>query len=112
MLFLDVQDERVLGMEELQRAVALVAFRDKIFAARIPVRVAPEDRNFRADIMRRMQAAAAQDMRRHRGRGRLAVHPGDDDSAFAAHDRSERFGAADRGNFARRAHRPGSGCLP
>ena len=99
-LFFDIENERVLRMEKLQRAVALVAFRDEIFAARIPVRVAAENRNFRADVMRRMQAAFAQNVRRHRGRRRLAVHPRDDDPALAEHDRGERFGAADGGNFA------------
>ena len=87
-------------MEKLERAVALVAFRDEIFAARIPMRIAPENRNFRAHIMRRMQPAAAQDVRGH-GRGcRLAVHPRDDDAALPKHDRSERFGAPDRGDVA------------
>ena len=33
MLFLDIQDKRVLGMKELKRAIALVAFRHEIFAA-------------------------------------------------------------------------------
>ena len=94
MLFLDVQNERVLGMEKAQRAVALVAFRHEIFAARIPMRVRAEHRNFRADIMRRMQAAFAQDMRRHRRGRRLPMHARDDDSALARHDRGERFGAA------------------
>ena len=81
--FLDVEDEGVLRLEKLQRAIALVPFRDEKFAARIPMRVAPENRNFRPDIMRRMQSAAAQNVRHHRGRRRLAVHPGDDDSALA-----------------------------
>ena len=46
MLFFDVQDERVFRLEKLQRAVALVAFRDKIFAARIPMRVAARESEF------------------------------------------------------------------
>ena len=39
MLLFDVQNEGVLGMEAAQRAIAFVAFGNKIFAARIPVRV-------------------------------------------------------------------------
>ena len=58
------------------------------------MRVRPENRNFRADVMRRMQPAFAQHVRRHRRRRRLAMHPGDDDPAFPAHDRRQRFGAA------------------
>ena len=94
MLFLDVQDERVLRIEKAQRAVALVAFRHEIFAARIPMRVRAEQRNFRADIMRRMQPAFAQNMRRHGGSRRLAMHARDHDSALARHDRRQRFGPA------------------
>ena len=93
MLLLDIQNERVLGMKERDRAVALVAFGHEIFAARIPVRVRAENRNFRADVMRRMQSAFAQDVRGHRRGRRLAVHSGDDDAAFAPHDGGERFGA-------------------
>src|SRR5438034_4984358 len=96
MLFLNVENDRVLWMEKLERAVALIAFRDEIFAARIPMRIAPENRNFCADIMRRMELTAAQDVRGH-GRGRrLAVHPGDDDAALPVHDPSEGFRAPDR----------------
>ena len=65
------------------------------------MRVRPENRNFRADVMRRMQPAFAQDMRRHRRRRRLAMHAGDDDPAFPAHDGGERFGAAHAGFSAR-----------
>jgi hypothetical protein len=47
-LFLDIENERVLRVKELQGAVAFIPFRHEIFAARIPVRVAPENRNLRA----------------------------------------------------------------
>ena len=97
MLFLDVEDERVLRPEVTQRAIALVPFRDKIFAARIPVRVRSENRNLRADVMRGMQPAFAKNMRGHRGGGRLAVHARDHDAAFPLHDGGERFRAAHRG---------------
>ena len=95
MFLLDIQDEGMFRFEKAQRAVALIALRDKIFAARIPVCVRAEDRNLRADVMRRMRPALAQNVRRHRGGRRLAVHAGDDDSAFACHDRGQRFRAAD-----------------
>ncbi len=94
MLLLDVEDDRVLGMVEGDRAVALVALGDHVFAVGIPVRIRAEDRNFRADIVRRMQARVAQDVGRHRGRRGLAVHAGDDDAALAVHDRGERIRAA------------------
>src|SRR4030095_7903363 len=101
MLFFDVKYERVFRLEKLQRAIALVALRDEKFAAPIPVRVAAQNWNFRADIMRRMQATAAQNVRRHRCRGRFSMHARDDDSAFAEHDCGEGFSAANRGNLAR-----------
>ncbi len=95
-LFLNVQNEGVLGFEITQRPVALIAFRDEIFAAPVPVRVRAEERNLRADIMGRMQSALAQNVRGHGGRCRLAVHPGDDNSALARHDRGERPRTAHR----------------
>ena len=51
MLFFNVQNEGEFGMKILERPIAFVAFRDKIFAARVPVRVGPENRDFRADVM-------------------------------------------------------------
>ncbi len=96
MLLLDIQNERMLGMKKSQRAVALVPFGHEIFSPRIPVRVRSQDRNFRADVMRWMQAAFAQNVRHHGGGRGLAVHPGDDDAAFAAHDRGQRFSPAHR----------------
>ena len=96
MLLLEVENERVLWAEEAQRPVTFIAFRDKIFAARIPMRVRAENRNLRADIMRRMQTAFAQNVRRHRGSRGLAVHPRDHNSALPLHDRGKRFRAARR----------------
>ena len=99
MLLLDIQNQDMFGMKTANRAVALVPFGHKIFAARIPMRVLSEDRNFRADVMRRMQPALAQDMRRHGRGGRFAMHAGDDDPALSLHDRGERFGAPGRCAF-------------
>ena len=67
------------------------------------MRVRTEQRNFRANIVRRMQPAFAQDMRRHGGRRRLAMHACDHDSALARHDRGQRLGAADQRLSASRA---------
>ena len=57
---LDVEHQRVFRFEESDRAVALVAFRHEIFAARVPMRVRAQQRNFRANIVRRMQPAFAE----------------------------------------------------
>ena len=65
MLFLDVQNEGVLGMEAAQGAVAFVSFSNKIFAAPIPVCIGSENWNFGADVMRRMESAFAQHVCRH-----------------------------------------------
>ena len=81
-------------MKITQRPVALVAFRDKILPARVPVRIGAENRDFRADVMRWMQPAFTQNVRGH-GRGRrFSMHANNEDSALATHDGSERFGAA------------------
>src|SRR2546430_17285045 len=63
-LFFDVQDERVLGLEQLDRAVALVALCHEIFAARIPVRVGAKQWNLGSDVVRRVHPALPQDVRR------------------------------------------------
>ena len=41
--------------------------------------------------------ATPQNVRGHRGGRRFAVHADNENSPFAAHDRGERFGAADSG---------------
>ena len=83
-------------MKTTQCSIALVAFRHKIFAARIPVRIATKDRNLRANVMRRMQPAFTQNMRGH-GRGcRFAMHARDEDASLAMYYGSERFRAAQR----------------
>ena len=82
------------GSKQRDRAVALVSFGDEILAAGFPMGVGSEDRDFRADVMTRPQAARAQDVRRHRAGRRLAVHPRDDDAAPFLHQRGERLRAA------------------
>ena len=78
-------------MKAADRAVAFVALGHKILAARIPMRVLPEDRNLGADIMRRVQPAFPQNMRGHGGSGRFAMHSRDQNSALIAHHRSKSF---------------------
>ena len=51
MFLLDIQDERVLGMKQFQRAIALVPLGNEPFAARIPMGIRSQNRNLRADIM-------------------------------------------------------------
>ena len=53
-------------MKATQGPVAFVPFRDEIFAARIPVRVCPKNRNLAPDVMRWMHSAFAQNVRSHR----------------------------------------------
>ena len=75
-----------------QRAVALVPFGHEPLALRVPMGVGAEDRDFRADVVRGPHAAHPQDVRRHGGGGRLAVHSADDDPLLALHDGRERVG--------------------
>ena len=91
MLFLDIEDDRVLGMIADNRAVALIRLRHKILARRVPMRVHAENGNLRADIMRRLHPTDSQDVSRHRTRRRLSVHPRDDDAFFLPHDRRQRI---------------------
>src|SRR5438132_7760869 len=70
-------------MKQGDRAIAFIAFGHEKFAARVPVRVRPENRDLGADVMRRMQPAFAQNVRGHRRRRGFTVHSGDEDSAFA-----------------------------
>ena len=55
------------------------------------MRVGSEDRNFRADVVGRMQSASAKHVCRHCGRSRFAVHAGDDNAALGLHDCSDGF---------------------
>src|SRR5919107_6194633 len=96
MLFLDVQNDCVLRMKAAQRAVAFVAFGNKIFAARVPIRVRSENWNFSAHIVRRMQSAFTKHMCRHCGSGCFAMHSGDHNAALGLHDCSDRFSAAEQ----------------
>src|SRR5436309_13902667 len=81
-------------MKAAQGPIAFVSFRHEIFAAWIPVRVRPKNRNLGPDVMRWMQPAFAQNVRRHRRGCCFAVHPCDDNAALAAHDWCEGFSAA------------------
>src|SRR5205085_9426977 len=99
MLRLDIQNQDMFGMKTTNGAVALVPFGHKKFSTRIPVRVLSKDWNFRADVMRWVQPALAQDMCGHGRGGGLAMHAADDDPALSLHDRGERFGAAGRSCF-------------
>src|SRR5437867_13228388 len=99
MLRLDIQNQDMFGMETPNGAIALISFSHEKFPSRVPMRVLSEDRNFGADVMRRMQSAFAQDMCGHGRGGGFAVHAADDDSAFPLHDRSQRFGAPRRSRF-------------
>jgi hypothetical protein len=83
-LLFNVQNEDVLGVKATQRPIAFVAFRNKIFAARIPMRIASENRNFCTDVMRRMEPGFAQNVRCHRGGGRFSMHSCNDDPALPA----------------------------
>src|SRR5437763_795211 len=74
MFRLDIQNQDMFGMKTTDGAVALVPFGHKKFTTRIPVRVLSEDRNLRADVMRRVQPALAQDMRGHGRGGGFAIH--------------------------------------
>ena len=96
MLFLDIQNEAVLGMEAAQGSVAFVAFGNKIIAARIPVRVRPENLNFGADIMGWMESTFAQNVCRHCRGCCFAVHSGDNNAALCAHNCSKSFRATER----------------
>ena len=58
------------------------------------MRIRAENRNLRADVMRRMQPAVAQDVRRHRRSRRLAVHAAITMPFLPVHDRGERIRAA------------------
>src|SRR5205809_5020335 len=89
----------MFGIKTANGAVAFVSFGHKKFTSWVPMRVLPEDRDFGADVMRRVQPAFAQDMRRHGRGGGLAVHAADDDAAFSLHDGGERFRAPSRSRF-------------
>ena len=89
----------MFGIKTANSAVAFVSFGHKKFTSRVPMRVLSEDRDFGANIMRRVQSAFAQDMRHHgRGSG-FTVHAADDDAAFSLHDGGERFRAPRRSRF-------------
>ena len=80
-------------MKQGDRAIAFVAFSHEKFAARVPVRVGPENWDFSPDVVRRMQSAFTQDVRGHRGRRCFTVHSDDENPALRRHDRSQCFRA-------------------
>src|SRR5436305_15326610 len=81
----------MFGIKTANGAVAFVSFGHKKFTSWVPMRVLPEDRDFGADVMRRVQPAFAQDMRRHGRGGGLAVHAADDNAALCLHDGCRRL---------------------
>src|SRR5437588_1701145 len=83
-------------MKAAQRAIAFVAFGNEIFAARVPMRVRPENRNFSAHVVRRMQSAFAKHMCRHCGGCAFAMHSGDHNAALGLHDCSNGFRATEQ----------------
>src|SRR6266705_6790563 len=89
----------MFGIKTANGAVAFVSFGHKKFTSWVPMRVLPEDRDFGADVMRRVLPAFAQDMRRHGRGGGLAVHAADVNAAFSLHDGGERFRAPSRSRF-------------
>src|SRR5207245_6054295 len=94
MFRLDIQNQDMFGMKTTNGAVALISFSHEKFPSRVPMRVLSEDRNFGADVMRRMQSAFTQDMCGHSRSGGFAVHAADNDSAFPLHDRRQCFRAS------------------
>src|SRR5438045_9801749 len=82
MLFLDVKDERMFRIEEADGAVALIAFGHKILAAWIPMRIRTEQGNRSANIVGWVGSALPENMGRHGGGCRLAVHSCDPDAPF------------------------------
>src|SRR5437899_7625774 len=81
MFRLDIQNQDMFGMKTTNGAVALVPFGHKKFTTRIPGRVLSEDRNFRADVMRRLQCALAQDICGDRRGGGLTMSASSNDAA-------------------------------
>src|SRR4030095_2565719 len=81
-------------MKAAQCAVAFVAFGNEIFTARAPIGVPSEDRNFSAQIVRRMQSAFTKHMCRHCRCRRFAMHSGDHNAALGPHNGGDGLRAA------------------
>ena len=96
-LGLDIEHDDVFRMVKDDRAVALIALGHKILPSRIPACVRAEDRDFRANIVRRMRARGTQGMRRHGRNGCLAMHPRDQNSFFPQHEGRQRLRAPHHG---------------
>src|SRR5438874_13468255 len=96
MFRLDIQNQDMFGMRTTNGAVALVPFGHKKLTTRIPVRVLSEDRNFRADVMRRVQPALTPDMCGYSRGGGFTMHAADNDPALSLPDCGERFGGPGR----------------
>ncbi len=77
-----VEEDGMFRMKIHERPVAFVPFCDKILATFIPVRIGPEDRNFRADIVRGRLRPDLQNVGGEGGSGRFAMSPGHHDPLF------------------------------
>ena len=92
-----VGDDRGLGRELEERAVALVGFDDQPLAV-VPRRVRADLVEVATDEEARVPIGLAQDQREHRRRRGLAVAPRNRDRAAHRHDRALRVGAAEDGH--------------
>ena len=86
MLGLDVQHDRVLGVEVHERAIALITLDHKEVTSGVPVCIGTEDGNLSADVVRGLLAALTEDVGGECGSGRLSVCASDDDTFFIGHD--------------------------
>src|SRR4029078_4222205 len=86
-------------MKTANSAVAFVALGHKIFSTRVPVGILAENRNFRADIMRWLQAAFPQNICGHGRSGGLPMHATNNDPAFSLHNCRQNLGTPCRGRF-------------
>ena len=103
MLGIDIGDDRDLGRQLQERAVALVRF-DHHPVARTETRVGAIGIDDAAIDHGGIEAAGIEQRRDHRGRGGLAVGAGDGDAALQPHQLGQHLGAAHHRNapFARR----------
>ncbi len=93
-LRLDVEDDAVLGEVVDERAVALVALGDEVFAVLVPVGVRAQHGDLRADVVAGAEPPFAQQVRREGGGRGLAVRAGDDDALLVVEDGGEAVRAA------------------
>ena len=122
-LFIDVEDDGVLGMELAQRAIAFIGLDDEpailsgdgegvrsragtaadqqrfTRSAAAEARVAGQLRHGRTDGEARLGLQFLEGKREQRGGRGLAVHAGDADAALASHECGEQAGAARDGEL-------------